>query len=111
MTKSIKKPWGNEKQFSENEKTTVKILTVLPGRPLSLQYHDKRREVWRVLDGDCKIIIGEKEFAGKKDKEFRIPKKTRHRIIGGKNTAKILEISYGTYDKDDIVRIEDKYKR
>ena len=49
-----KRPWGGLEQFTLNEKTTVKILTVKAGKRLSLQYHHNRKEFWKFLAGPSK---------------------------------------------------------
>ena len=55
-----KRPWGGFEQFTINEKSTVKILTLLPRQKFSLQYHKKRKEFWlikRLLIR--KVLVGE----------------------------------------------------
>ena len=47
---TVNKPWGRFDQFTHNEISTVKILTVNPNKRLSLQSHDKREEMWIALD-------------------------------------------------------------
>ena len=89
------KPWGGEKQYTLNEVSTVKILTVKPKQKISLQYHHKRKEFWIVLDNPVKITIGNKVFKAKKGDELTIPKKTKHRIEACNKTVNILEISMG----------------
>lgn len=108
---SMKKPWGNFQQFTLNQKSTVKILKILPKRKLSLQKHHKRNEFWKVIKGNCIILIGKDEYRAKEGDEFFIPKKTEHRIIGGDMTSEVLEISFGTFDEEDIIRLEDVYGR
>lgn len=106
-----KKPWGNFQEFTKNQKSTVKILTVEPNQKLSLQLHKKREEFWKVLKGPCIITIGDKRHKAKEGDEFVIPKETKHRLEALENTAKVLEISLGEFDEDDIKRLKDKYKR
>jgi len=110
-SKTTQKPWGNFTQFSHNEKTTVKILTVRPNSKLSLQFHEHRDEFWKVLSGTGQIILGNKTINVKPDQEFFIPKKTNHRIMTQNSELKILEISYGNFDENDITRLEDDYDR
>ncbi len=40
-----------------------------------------------------------------------IPKKTLQRLMGQEVDAIILEIATGKFDENDIVRLEDDYKR
>jgi mannose-6-phosphate isomerase-like protein (cupin superfamily) len=106
-----KKPWGNFEQYSLNEISTIKIIHVNNESKLSLQYHHNRNELWRVIEGSGQIIIDDKIIEAKKDDEFYIPKKAKHRIIGGVPYIKVLEISFGEFDEKDIVRLEDDYDR
>ncbi|MAH07580.1 mannose-6-phosphate isomerase [Candidatus Pacearchaeota archaeon] len=111
MAKTVKRPWGEFKQFTLNEKSTVKILIVKPKQVLSLQYHKKRREFWKVLEGPAKIVIGNKTLRGKKGDEFNIPVKKKHRLGAYNKIVKVLEISFGIFDEKDEVKLEDKYGR
>lgn len=43
--------------------------------------------------------------------EVRIPPGTKHRLIGGAIVGQVLEISFGEFDEEDIVRYEDDYGR
>lgn len=106
-----KRPWGDFRQFTKNEKSTVKILTIKPGHEFSLQYHKYRKEFWKILSGNPKIIIGKKSRKTKNGEEFAVPAKKQHRVRAGKETAKILEISFGNFNEKDIVRLKDRYGR
>ena len=106
-----KRPWGGFEQFILNEKSTVKILTINPKQQFSLQFHKKRTEFWRFLEGNAKVTIGRKKFRAKKGDEFLIKPKTLHRIEALSKQVKVLEISLGTFNEKDIVRIEDVYGR
>lgn len=106
-----KRPWGKFERFTQNEVSTVKILTVKPGEQLSVQYHKKREEFWRVVSGECEVILGEETHKAKKGDEFFVPKETKHSIKTTDSKTEILEISFGEFDENDIVRVEDKYGR
>ena len=106
-----KRPWGKFEQFTHNEKTTVKIITINPRQKLSLQYHNKRKEFWRFLDNPAKVTIGKKIIKVKKDDEVIMPKKTLHTVEALNKPVRFLEIAFGNFDEGDIVRIKDKYGR
>ncbi len=106
-----KRPWGQFKQFTHNEPATVKILTVEPHQELSLQYHEHRKEFWQVLSGSGIIQIEDERIPAKKGDEFTILEGQKHRIIAESEQLEVLEISYGEFDENDIVRLEDKYGR
>ena len=105
------RPWGGFRQFAHNARCTVKILTVMDGQLLSLQSHRHRDELWVVLDEGLKVEIDGEEHVAHPGDEFVIPRGSRHRVgsIGG--TGRILEISFGEFDEDDIERYEDVYGR
>jgi mannose-6-phosphate isomerase len=107
----VEKPWGHFVQFCHNEKCTVKLHTVNPNQALSLQYHHKRDEFWKVISGKGKIVVGEKVFDAKEGDEFFIKAEEKHRMITESSEMKVLEICFGDFDENDIVRLEDKYKR
>ncbi len=108
---SEERPWGNFVQFCKNQQCTVKIISVNPDSELSLQYHNNRDEFWKILSGKASIVIGETVHASKEGDEFFIPMKVLHQIITNEDPVKVMEISFGVFDEDDIVRIKDKYDR
>ena len=107
----VKKPWGNFKQYTLNEPTTVKILTVEPGQCMSKQSHRMREELWIPLDDGVEMEIGDKKIHPKKEEEIWVPRNSTHRITAKEKRVKVLEISCGTFDEDDVIRYEDKYGR
>ena len=110
--KTVNKPWGKFIQFTQNEKSTVKILEVKPGEMLSLQNHRKRAEFWYVLEGNPTVVLGNKTKKYKASDSIKVGKKVKHRIINKtKSMVKILEIATGNFDEKDIARYEDKYHR
>lgn len=106
MPEEFIRPWGN---YTVIEK--IKIITVKPYSELSLQYHSQRDEFWRIISGNCKVILGKKEFYAKPGDTFNIPKNLEHRLITENSKVEFLEIATGSVDEDDVVRLEDKYGR
>ena len=107
----ITKPWGYFEVLADNEPCTVKILTVKPHEFLSYQYHNHRDEYWQVLEGDPCVRIDNRQYYPLVGEEFNIPRLQRHQLIGRSLTCRVLEISRGNFDEEDIVRLEDKYNR
>ena len=108
---AVEKPWGKFDQFTLNEASTVKVITVKKGQALSLQTHEHRSEFWRVLKGDPIIQIGDTIVEAFPGDEFMIHKKEAHRITAKAEDSEILEIAFGDFDEEDIVRLEDNYGR
>ncbi|MFA5744762.1 MAG: phosphomannose isomerase type II C-terminal cupin domain [Candidatus Paceibacterota bacterium] len=107
----VERPWGNFERFTQNEQTTVKILTVNAGESFSLQTHEHRDEFWRVIKGSGIVHIEEEDIEAREGDTFFIPQHTAHRAVGGPDGLSFLEIAFGNFDENDIERLEDKYGR
>ena len=107
----VEKPWGRFEQFTKQEPVTVKILTINPHESLSLQLHQNREEFWKVLSGEGELTLGDSVINARAGDEYFIEKKQKHRMKANDSQVSILEISFGNFDENDIVRIEDKYDR
>ena len=107
------RPWGKYEVLLDNEDVKVKRITVNPNSRLSYQYHEKRREQWIVISGSLTIVLdGEKVFRGPGE-SIHIPLGAKHRAWNETNDPVVfIEIQTGTYfGEDDIIRLEDDYKR
>lgn len=104
----VERNWGKFLQFTENEISTVKLLHIKKGESISYQYHNKRSEMWYCISGWCwatkDIEQGVLSHALKPGEVFTIPAKSRH-MLEGLEDSTILEISFGLFDENDIVRL------
>jgi mannose-6-phosphate isomerase len=108
----VKKPWGKFEQYTHNMLSTVKVITVQPGGILSLQYHHRRDELWVILDSGTQVELEGNVLWPAKGERVFIPRGTVHRLsASGDGPIRVLEISFGEFDEDDIVRLEDLYGR
>lgn len=105
------RPWGSFERFTLNEPATVKMITVNAGEAFSLQKHKGRDEWWKIVGGDGWATIGGKKKEIKVGDEYFLPRGTEHQIEAGKSAVVFLEISFGDFDENDIVRISDRYGR
>ncbi|WP_462417191.1 phosphomannose isomerase type II C-terminal cupin domain [Kytococcus sp. Marseille-QA3725] len=106
------RPWGRFEQFTHNEPTTVKLITVRPDQRLSLQVHDHRDELWVVTRGPVTAQIGDELTTVELGGRVWIPRGTTHRLGNpGPQDAQVLEVAFGTFDEADITRLEDDYSR
>lgn len=110
---TVERPWGDFRSFCQNEQVTVKVITVRPGQRLSLQTHAQRAEMWTVLDdASMEVTVGDRTWSARKDEQIWVPLGAVHRMANkGDKAARILEVGFGTFDEDDIVRLEDDYQR
>jgi mannose-6-phosphate isomerase len=105
-----KRPWGMFEQFTENEKSTVKLLFVKAGKRISYQFHNHRSEFWRIVSGKALVTLNGKNRIMKSGDEVMIPLRAKHRVKGITD-AVILEIATGDFDEADVVRIQDDFGR
>ncbi len=106
------RPWGGFIRFVENSpSTTVKILTVKAGEGFSLQYHKSRDEFWHVISGSGTALLDTTTSNATPGDEFFIPRGMHHRLMAGSTDMTVLEIAFGNFDENEIVRVDDKYGR
>lgn len=108
---SENRPWGRFEKFHENKSCTVKLIYVNANSRLSLQYHKKRSELWKVVKGTAMVEIDEKTIVLGEGETITIPRQAKHRVLALENECIILEIAYGRFDENDIVRLQDDYQR
>lgn len=108
---TVERPWGTYTTLGQwSDKLTLKVLRVNPRSGTSLQKHEHRDEEWTCLSGRAQVTVGKRTFVLHIGERTFIPRKKLHRLASA-GGAEILEVSYGKFDEDDIVRVEDYYGR
>jgi mannose-6-phosphate isomerase-like protein (cupin superfamily) len=108
----VERPWGSFKQLVKNAEVTVKVITVQPGHRLSLQRHQRREEVWHILDQAMTVEVEDRAWVAQVGEQVRVPVGARHRLgNAGTQPARVLELAFGDFDEDDIERLADDYTR
>lgn len=107
------RPWGEYWVLEDAPTHKVKRIQVNPGGRLSLQYHHKRAEVWIIVSGTATVTLNDEVKEYFPGEVVRIPRGANHRIANyTEKDLMFIEVQYGDYfGEDDIVRIEDDYKR
>ena len=108
-------------QFENFENLSPKYLIVAPGQQLSWQYHHRRAEHWKVLQGEVGVKLSDTDELPEAKSLLRegelvqFPAEKRHRLIGLDDWGIVVEIwehvSDTPSDEADIVRVEDNYGR
>lgn len=108
-----RRPWGDFLVLSDAADHKVKRITVLPGKRLSLQRHQRRAEHWFVVQGEGVVTLDEREIPLVKGQAVDIPRLAKHRIANpGQSPLVFIEVQMGDYfGEDDIERFEDDYGR
>lgn len=108
----VLRPWGSFKQYVNNSDSTVSLMSVLPGERLSLQSHTGRAELWIVIDDGAIVQVGDDVKEYQAGDEIWIPVNEYHRLsCAGDKQIRVLEIAFGNWQQEDIIRYEDDYKR
>ena len=141
-TKDLNRPWGGFFVLDENQaqafadiyfegldvgplriagKLSPKILLVKPEARLSWQYHERRAEIWRVVEGPLGIARSATDDEGElvrfeAGETIVLEQGERHRLIGLEGWGVVAEFWQHTdpdhpSDEDDIVRVQDDYAR
>ena len=107
------RPWGKFENLLNDKKCKIKRIEVNPNKRLSLQYHMFRSEHWLVIDGEAFIHLDGKSTTLRAGQSIDIPLGSHHYIENKTNQKLIIiETQLGTYfGEDDIIRIDDPYKR
>jgi mannose-1-phosphate guanylyltransferase/mannose-6-phosphate isomerase len=107
------RPWGYYDSIDRGERFQVKRIVVQPGGTLSLQKHHHRAEHWVVVRGTAEVTIGSDIKSVHENESVYIPIGVVHRLANrGKIPLELIEVQTGSYlGEDDIVRIDDVYKR
>lgn len=110
---SEKRPWGEFFVLQENSSYKIKRIEVNPGQRLSYQYHNKRSEVWIIIQGEGTVLLNDNKINYSKGDTIEIPQGVKHRIENnGSEKTIFIEVQTGTYfGEDDIVRLQDDYNR
>ena len=102
-------------------KLSPKILVVAPQKRLSWQYHFRRAEIWKVIQGTVGVATSQTDEQGEvKVHEIgsviTLKQGERHRLVGLDDWGVLAEIWQHTdaanpSDEEDIVRVQDDFGR
>ena len=102
-------------------KLSPKVLLVAPQQRLSWQYHHRRAEIWRVVQGPVGVVISDNDEQSavrsyQVGERIVLKKGERHRLVGLNDWGVVAEIWQHTdvsqpSDEADIVRVQDDFGR
>ncbi len=109
----VHRPWGSYQSVDNGERHQVKRIIVKPGQRLSLQKHYHRSEHWIVVRGAARVTVNDLVKTVHENESVYIPIGAVHRLENpGKILLELIEVQTGSYlGEDDIIRIEDDYRR
>lgn len=102
-------------------KLSPKILVVAPEQRLSWQYHHRRAEIWRVIQGPVGVATSDDDEQSNvrsmgAGESITLKQGERHRLVGLQSWGILAEIWQHTdakspSDESDIVRVQDDFGR
>lgn len=116
-------PERTVEQLGKGGSLSPKFLIFEPGKKLSLQYHNRRAEIWRVISGTLIAAVSETDEEGewkeyKAGEELAYGANIRHRAGApeGGEWVVVAEIWQHTdpgnpTDEQDIIRLADDFGR
>ncbi len=141
-TKDFSRPWGGFFVLDESQseqfiatyfptykkedlmlgnKLSPKVLVVAPNKRLSWQYHHRRAEIWRVVEGEIGVVMSDDDEQTELNyfepgDIIVLENGKRHRLVGLNDWGVVAEIWQHTNtdhpsDEDDIVRLQDDFGR
>ncbi len=108
------RPWGFYEVLSDDVADhKIKRITVYPGKRLSLQKHERRKEHWLLVSGRARVTLDQEFIDLGPGEAVDIPCNAAHRIENcGEEDVVFIEVQQGDYfGEDDIIRLEDDYGR
>ena len=113
LPRHVAKPWGHEVIWAWTDRYVGKILVLETGKRLSFQYHERKDEWIRVIEGRLHLtlenadgVIEERELGP--GESARVPVGRRHRYEAIERCT-LIEVS--TPEIEDVVRLEDDFGR
>ena len=107
------RPWGSYTVLEDSLGYKIKRIEVKPNKRLSLQKHFHRNEHWIVVSGTATVTVGDEVKLVRPNESTYIRMGEIHRLENeGKIPVILIEAQVGEYTgEDDIVRLEDDFKR
>jgi mannose-6-phosphate isomerase len=109
----VEKPWGFEKIWAKTDKYVGKLLHIMPGHRLSLQYHEVKEETIYVLSGTLKAYTTklEIEHVMSEGMSLHVIPGMVHRFEAPADGGPVVLLEVSTPELDDVVRLKDDYER
>ena len=113
VPRRVAKPWGEELIWALTDRYCGKVITIEPGRRLSLQYHEQKDEAILVVRGRLRLVLENER--GEVEVSELGPGDAAHVAVGCRHRYEAIErvelVEVSTPELSDVVRIEDDFGR
>lgn len=102
-----------QREMSQSVRKITDFLAEKGDERVSLQYHNHRSEPWVVVRGEAEVTNGDVVSIVKTGESTFIPKGCLHRLANESDEIlEVIEVQQGdVLTEEDIVRVEDDYRR
>lgn len=101
-----RKRWGKYRVIENNSCSLTKKLIIEPGKQISYQYHEHRKEIWTIVSGEGMIYLDGVKSKVEVGDVIRVPENVKHGIKAT-TELEIIEVQIGNnLIEEDIVRID-----
>ena len=93
---TVFRQWGSYTTLERAGNYHVRKVVVRPGRTIYAHSHETRTENWIVMEGECRLTLGDEQNLRKAPFSVHIPENTLHQIsnVGDTNLV-FIEVAYG----------------
>ena len=99
------KSWGSYRVLDVEEMSMTVKVTLNPGHKMNYHSHDRRDEVWTVIEGSGKTIVDGMEQPVKPGDVVTMAAGCKHTVIAGDEGLKLIEVQLG-----EAISASDKHK-
>jgi mannose-1-phosphate guanylyltransferase len=97
-------------KYDDGNEVLTKRISIFAGKNLSYQFHDKRNEIWTIVNGHGEILIDGFLRKVSSGDVVEIPSGVKH-AIKAISDLEIIEVQRGSeLIEEDIIRLEHKWK-
>lgn len=101
------KSWGSFNIIDAGKDSLTIKIKLLPGHELRYHSHDRRDEVWTVLQGEGDVTLDDLHFIAKPGDTVKLPRGTKH-TIKALTELEVIEVQIGRNISIDDKRIFNK---
>ena len=99
------KSWGNYRVIDVGENSITIKITLNPGHRMNYHSHEKRDEVWTVINGSGKTVVDGTVQTVNPGDVVTMPAGCKHTVIAGDEGLQLMEVQLG-----EAISVTDKTK-
>lgn len=104
MGNIVKRAWGHYEDHIRSTSFVLKTLTLRSGEGTSYQRHKHRSELWTVMRGRVRVVIGETPRLLYAGDQIHVPEMVWHSMTAVEGDAIVMEHQAGVCVEEDIER-------